>query len=234
MISVEKAVIARLSKNRINFEILVDPEKSLEMKKGGDVAIEDVLAAQEIFSDARKGERTSAHDLEDCFGTNDIFKIAKAIVKHGEIQLTTEQKHHMIEEKRKQIADIISKQGIDPKTKAPHPQQRILNAMGEMHVNIDPFKPAKEQVENVLSRIREVIPISMERLEIAIKVPIQFAGKASSVIRQMVPVIKEEWKPDSWIVLIEIPAGMQGDIYTRLNELTSGQIEVKIVKEKQV
>jgi ribosome maturation protein SDO1 len=50
----------------------------------------------------------------------------------------------------------------------------------------------------------------------------------------MAPVLKEEWKADAWIAVIEIPAGMQGDIYSRLNELTSGQVEVKIVKEKQV
>jgi len=234
MVSVEKAVIARLHKNHMNFEILVDPDKSLEMKKGGDLDIQDVLAAQEIFKDAHKGERASAQDLENCFGTADIMKVAEAIVKHGEIQLTTDQKHHMIENKRKQIADIISKQGIDPKTKTPHPPQRILNAMDQAHVNIDAFKPAKDQVETVLEKIREIIPISLERLEIAVKVPIKYAGKASSIIRQMAPVIKEEWKPDSWIVLIEIPAGMQADIYSRLNDLTSGQVEVKIVKEKQV
>jgi len=162
------------------------------------------------------------------------MKVAEAIVKDGEIQLTTEQKHNMREEKRKQIADIISKQGIDPKTKTPHPPQRILNAMEQAHVNIDPFKPAKEQVEIVLEKIREIIPISMERLEIAVKVPIKFAGKASSIIRQMASVLKEEWKSDCWIVMIEIPAGMQADVYGRLNELTSGQVEVKIVKEKQV
>ena len=132
MVSVEKAVIARLHKKGVNFEILVDPDKSLEMKRGGAVAVEDVLAAQEIFKDAHKGERASAQDLEDCFSTADIMKVAEAIVKHGVIQLTTEQKHHMIEEKRKQIADIISKQGIDPKTKTPHPPQRILNAMDQV------------------------------------------------------------------------------------------------------
>jgi ribosome maturation protein SDO1 len=163
-----------------------------------------------------------------------MFKIAHAILRHGEIQITTEQKHHMVEEKRNEIANLISKQGIDPKTKIPHPPQRILNAMEQAHINIDPFRPAKEQTEMVLAKIREILPISIERIEIAVKVPIKYAGKASAVIRQMAPVIKEEWKPDCWIVIIEIPAGMQGDIYSRLNELTSGDVEVKIVKEKQI
>ena len=48
MVSVEKAVIARLHKKGVNFEILVDPDKSLEMKRGGEVPIEDVLAAPRV------------------------------------------------------------------------------------------------------------------------------------------------------------------------------------------
>ncbi len=234
MVSLEKSVIARLSKNHVVFEVLVEPDKSLEMRKGKNIAIEDILAVQEIFKDAHKGERASVHDMEEYFGTSDILKVAEEIVKHGEIQLTTEQKHRMVEEKRKQIADIISKQSIDPKTKTPHPPQRILNAMEQTHVNIDPFKPAKDQVEATLSKIREILPISMEKLEIAVKIPIKYAGKASAVVRQIAPVLKEEWKSDCWIVLIEIPAGMQADVYSRLNELTSGQAEIKVVKEKQI
>jgi ribosome maturation protein SDO1 len=234
MVSVDKAVIARLSRNHVSFEILVDPDKSLEMRRGAKLSIQDVLAVQEIFKDAHKGERASAQDLEDCFKTKDIFAVAESIVMHGEIQLTTEQKHRMTEEKRKQVADIISKQGIDPKTKLPHPPQRIMNAMDQAHVSIDPFKPARDQIESVLTKICEVIPIRMEKLEIAVKIPIKFAGRASSIVRQIAPVLKEEWKPDCYIVLMEIQAGMQGDVYNRLNELTSGQVEVKIIKEKQI
>jgi ribosome maturation protein SDO1 len=234
MVSLDKAVTARLSKNHVNFEILVDPDKALQMKKGTTVSVDSVLVVREVFHDAGKGERASAEDLQKFFGTRDVFRIAEAIIKHGDVQITTEQRHKLVEEKRRQIADVISKQGIDPKTKVPHPPQRILNAMEHAHVNIDPFKPANEQVKGVLERIQSIIPISLEKLEIAIKVPIQYAGKASSIIRQMAPVKKEEWKPDSWIALVEIPAGMQGEIYSRLNELTSGSVEVKIVKEKQV
>ncbi len=234
MVSLEKAVIARLSRKGLHFEVFADPEKSMDFKRGKPIPIEDVLAAREIFTDARKGERAPANELDDCFGTQDVMKIAGDIIRSGDIQLTTEQKHKMTEDRRREIADTISRQGMDPKTKTPHPPQRILNAMHDAHVNVDPFKPAKEQIEGVLSKIRGILPISMERLEIAVKVPLRFAGKASAAIRQMAPVLKEEWKPDSWIVLIEIPAGLQGDVYKRLNDLTAGEVEVKIVREKQV
>ncbi len=234
MVSVEDAVIARISKAGMDFEIMVDPDKALEFKKGEGGNVEDILAVSEIFKDSKKGERHSSEDLQKAFGTTDVFEIAKRIIREGEIQLTQEQRNRFIEEKKKEIANIIARQGVDPKTKLPHPVTRILNAMAEAHVLIDPFKPAKEQVKNVLEKIQEVLPISLERIEVAIRVPIEYAGKASSIVREITEVKKEEWTSSAWIALIEIPAGIQGDIYDRLNKLTSGNVEVKIVKEHKI
>lgn len=234
MVSVEEAVIARISKGSTNFEILVDPDKALEFKKGKDYSIENILAVKEIFSDVKKGERASGGDLEKYFGTKDIIKISETIIRQGQIQLTTEQKRKLVEEKKKQIADIISKQGINPKTNLPHPPDRILKSMDEAHVNVDPFKKAEDQIESVISRIQEIIPVHLERIEIAVKIPMQYAGRASSLIRGICLIKKEEWKSDGWIAVIEIPAGMQSDIYNKLNDLTSGNVEVKVIKRKGI
>ncbi|NIP40925.1 MAG: ribosome assembly factor SBDS [Candidatus Aenigmarchaeota archaeon] len=234
MVSVEDAVIARISKSGMNFEIMVDPDKALEFKRGKEENIENVLAVTEIFKDCNKGERHSSEDLQKSFGTTDVFEVAKKIVTEGEIQLTTEQRNRFTEDKKKEIANIISRQGIDPKTKLPHPSGRILNAMKEAHVLVDPFRPAKEQVKNVLEKIQEVLPISLERIEIAIRVPIEHAGKANSIVREITDVKKEEWTSNAWIAVIEIPAGMQSDIYDRLNKLTGGKVEVKIIKEHKL
>ena len=234
MVSVEDAVTARISKEEMHFEVLVDPDKALELKRGAEVNIEDVLAVSEIFKDAKTGERHSSEDLHKAFGTTDVFEIAEKIVKEGEIQLTTEQRNKFMEEKRKEIANIISRQGIDPKTKVPHPPNRILNAMEEAHVSVDPFRPAKDQIKNVLEKIQEVLPISLERMEIAIRVPMEYAGKANSIVREITEVKKEEWTPSAWVAVIEIPAGMQGDIYDRLNKLTGGKVEIKILKEHKL
>ena len=72
------------------------------------------------------------------------------------------------------------------------------------------------------------MPIKFERITLAIKIPPQFAGKASSVIRNFGKMIKEEWKGDgSYLCMIEIPGGIQQDVYDKLNTLTHGQFEVK-------
>ncbi len=231
MVSIDQAVIARMTKAGHHFEILVDSDKALAYRKGQPYGLENILAVRQVFKDAKKGDRVSDADLTKHFGTHDVLKVADEIIRHGEIQITTEHRRKLIEEKTKEIADIISKQGIDPKSGLPHPPQRIMNAMNEAHINVDPFKSAQEQVNSVLEKIRPIIPISIQTLEVAIKIPMQYSGRAAAAVRNMAPIKREEWKSDAWYAVIEIPAGMQSSIYAKINELTGGTAEVKVVKK---
>ncbi|MCD6367648.1 MAG: ribosome assembly factor SBDS [Candidatus Aenigmarchaeota archaeon] len=232
-ISTEDAVIARLNRGGKHFEILVDPDKALDVKKGVDVPLEDLVVIEEVFEDSSKGERSSTEDLKKTFGTTEIKNIVYRIIREGEVHLTTEQRRRMREERRKEIANIISRRAIDPQRKIPHPPQRILNAMEEAGVKINEMESAESQVDKVVSSIKSIIPISMEMIRIAVKVPPQHIGKAYGKIKNFGEIKKEEWKNDgSWIGIIEIPAGMQGDFYTLLNDLTKGEAETKIVKER--
>ncbi len=231
MVALEKAVIARLDKGKSHFEILVDPELAAELKKGKMVSIHTMLAVQGVFKDARKGDHASEAELRTAFGTTDVTKIAELIVREGEIQLTTEQRKRAIEEKKKQIVDMLAREAINPQTGLPHPPARIANALEQAKIAIDPFKPAENQIEAVLEAIQPVIPIKIERVEIAIKIPIAWAGKAAAVVRQLAPIKKEEWKEDGWFALIEVPAGLQAEVYSKLAKLTGGQIETRVIKK---
>ncbi|MBN2101478.1 MAG: ribosome assembly factor SBDS [Candidatus Aenigmarchaeota archaeon] len=235
MVSVDKAVIARLVKNGETFEVLVDPDKALAYRKGSPVSIDNILATSEIFKDSKKGDRPTATDLDKAFGKGmDFLHMAEKIIKEGEIQLTTEQRRKLTEEKRKAVADLISKYAIDPKSKLPHPPQRITNAMEQAHVHVDPFKSEKEQMKDIIDMISPIIPISVEKVDVAIRIPLEHAGRAEPVLRRIAQVKKEEWTSTSWIVVIEIPAGMQADIYARLNDVTKGSIETKIIGETKL
>jgi len=233
VISVEKAVIARITKSGEKFEILVDPEKAMELKTGKEVALEDVIASEEVYEDSKKGLRAASEKINKTFGTNDLKTIVNKIIKEGEVQITTEQRKQMLEEKTKAIANIISKRGVNPQTGLPHPPDRILRAMEQAKVRIEIEKRVEEQVDNILKSIQTIIPIKFEKIQLAIKIPPEFSGKAVSTIRNFGTLIKEEWKGDgSYVCLIEIPAGIQQDVYDRLNNLTRGQIEVKIFKKE--
>jgi len=231
LISLDDAVIARLHKGEDHFEILVDPHAAEKLIEGKDVDILSSLAIDTIFKDSKKGTHASQESLEKIFGTDDVETIVKEIILKGDIQLTTEQRHEMQEQKRKRIVDIIVKNAMDPKTKTPHPRQRIELAIEEAGVHVDPFKPVDEQVTLVVEALRPIIPISMEQVKISVKISSQYIRKAYGIARNFGVLEREDWQSDgSWIGVIRIPAGMQTDFYDKLNTVTKGNVETRILK----
>ncbi len=229
MVTLEDAVIARYEKGGSHFEVLVDPDMAMAFKEGTGDAIE--LASEEIFKDSKKGDRASAEHLLKTFDTDDPIEIAKIIILKGDIQLTTDQRRKMTETKRKQVVTVISRNAINPQTRAPHPPTRIELAMEEAKVHIDPFKTVDEQVNIVLKALKPLIPIRFEKIKIAVKIPPEYAGSAYGDLHRFGKLIKEDWLKDgSWAGLFEIPAGMQPDFYDLLNKRTHGNAITKMVE----
>ena len=169
--NVDDAVICRLKKNGLNFEILVDCDKTMDFKHGKEVDIEDVIVGDDIFKDVKKGEHASEHDLRNVFSTDDKKLMIRKILKNGDVQLTTEYKNKLRDEKKKAIISLISRNAVDPKTNIPHPPQRVENAMNEARVNIDEFKSAEQQVGDIVKQIISIIPIAYELRKIRINYP---------------------------------------------------------------
>jgi len=231
LVSLDEAVIARLRKGEDHFEILVDPHSAEKLIDGKEVDILSALAIDAIFKDSKKGTHAPQESIQKYFGTDNIEAVAKEIILKGEIQLTTEQRHEMQERKRKRIVDIIVKNAMDPKTKTPHPRQRIELAIEEAGVHIDPFKPVDQQVKIIVEALRPIIPISMEQIRVSIKIPPHYIGKSYGVARNYGVLEREDWQSDgSWIGIVRIPAGMQTDFYDKLNDVTKGNVETRILK----
>jgi len=217
------------------FEILVEPNKALEFKRGGNVKMEDILAYPVIYKDTKQSEAVASHDLQKAFGTTDPFKIATRIIKEGELQLTTEQRRQMIEQKKTQIANIISKRGVNPQTNTPHPPQRILNAMDQAGIQIDPFQNAEQQIDKVLKSIKPIIPIKFQRVVLQIKIPPQYAGKAYSVIKSFGTTQQESWLNDGSLQIgVEMLAGLQDEFFQKISGITHGQFESKVIKREDI
>ena len=227
-------VIARVEKSGEKFEILVKPEAVQKIRDGKEVDLLKELAIDEIFKDAHKGSKAAEEKMVEFFGTTEPLAVAKQIIQRGEIQLTTEQRRQMLEVKRKQIVQYIAANAINPQTGAPHPPQRIENAMEEAKVHIDPFKPVEEQVKEVLDALRPLLPIRFEKVRIAVKLSAEDSAKAYGDIKGYGTILKEEWSPTgAWLGVIEMPAGLQTDFLARLNAKTRGNVETRVLKADQ-
>lgn len=231
MVSLDEAVVARYKKFGMEFEILVDPYKAMELREGKDISIDEVVAVEDIFSDAKKGDRASRENIVKVFGSDDFETVAKKIIREGEIQITAQQRREMQEMKKNQIIFFIHRNAINPQTNAPHPPERIERALEEAKVHIDIFKKVEDQIPGIIKALRPILPLKFEELELAIKIPALYAPKAYGEIHSIGKVIKEEWQNDgSWICLLRIPAGMQDELYEVVNRLTKGEALVKILK----
>ena len=233
MVNVDKAIIARYKHAENYFEILVDCDMALEYREGNIDNLSDVLATNEIFKDVKKGEKSPEAELLSVFKTTDAKEIASIIIKKGEIQLTTEHKAKLREEKKKQIIHFIHRNAIDAKTGFPHPPQRIESAMEEAKVRIDEFKPVSEQVQEIITKLRPIIPIRIETRELSIQIPSEYTGKAYSSLRRFGKLLREDWLSTGALsVILEIPAGIQEELENELNKLTKGETEFKILSKK--
>jgi len=226
-----KYTLARLSIEGEHFEILVKPDPALQYKRGEQTPISKILVIDTIFTDSNKGERASEQKLVDAFGTVDIMEIAQTILRRGELQLTTEQRRSMIDEKRIQIIDYISRHSLDPRTGLPHPPIRIKQAMEQVRVIIDPFTAVEEQAKEVINKLRVILPISVEHIRIAIKIPPEYVPVSMGVVKNLGEVKQEEWLSDgSWVAIVELTAGAHIPFLERLAKVTRGNLLSKIVK----
>jgi len=231
MVRLDDAVPARLKTHGTTFEVLVDPDGALALKRGERVNLEDILAVEDIFENASRGDRSPEEDLQKAFGTLEVLPIAEIIIKKGDISLTAEQRKQFIENKRRQVIEVIARNAINPQTKTPHPPGRIEQAMTEARVNIDPTKSIDELVKIAMKAIRPLIPIRFEEVEVAVKIPSAYAPKAYGEVAAYGKLIREAWQNDgSWIGVVQIPAGMQTEFYALINRLTKGEAETKLLK----
>ncbi len=230
MIPLDRAVVARLETHGERFEILVDPDLAVKVRHGEDIDIEDAVAAIFVFENASRAEKSSDESLQKVFQTTDFETIARRIIEKGEIHLTSEQRKHLMEEKRGQVITFIARHAINPQTGLPHPPARIEMAMEEAKVSIDPFKPLDDLVAETMKALRPLIPIRFEEIRVAVRIPPEHAAKAYGDIDAFARIEQEEWQKDgSWICVVKIPGGMQQELESLVRKVSKGAGQLRVL-----
>lgn len=235
MISLDEAVTARLESHGERFEVLVDPDAALAIKRGEfDGELEDVIAAEDVFEDASRGDRPAESDLEEVFGTTDPMEIIPQVIERGEIQITADQRREMQEQKHRQLVNKITRNAVNPQMDdAPHPPDRIERALEEAGFKVDPMEPVENQIDDALDALRPVIPIRFDEVVMAVRLPAEHAGSGQARIRQFGDLEREEWQNDgSWVGVVRFPAGLQNEFYELANEVSAGDADTRVVKDE--
>jgi ribosome maturation protein SDO1 len=223
-----KVTVVKLVIEGNRFEILVKPDLALDYRMGKRNDLTNVLISDEIYSDANKGSRASSDKLSRYFKSNDMGEVARQILMSGELNLTTEQRRKMVEEKKKQIIDFISKSFVDPRTHLPHPPLRIQSAMEDVRISIDPFKKADEQAKSIIEALRKVLPLKSEILKLTVTIPAKHSAQGYSALKSIGNFKSDEWLADGSVrVTLEVNAGMKGRIVEKIGSATRGTAQIK-------
>jgi len=219
---------ARIKKNGKEFEILVDLENSMNLKKGLST-IQRALEMPTVFTDSKKGLRASTADLKAAFGTDEPYAIAEIIIRQGEVLLTQDFRDAAQEEQIKKVVDALVRNAVDARTGMPYTPDRIRTAMQEAHVQIK-NRPVEEQLPEIIEKLSPILPIKVQKKRIRITIPAMHTGKVYGLIAGYKE--SEEWKNNGdLVVVVGIPAGLQLEFYDKLNSMTHGAALTEEMKE---
>jgi ribosome maturation protein SDO1 len=223
--------LARFSFEGEKFEIMVKPDPALDYKLGKKKDISAILVSEEIYTDSGKGTKPSAEKLLKAFKTEDLTEIAKIIMEKGDLNLTTDQRRKMIEDKKKQIVEFIVKTYVDPRTHLPHPPIRVEQAMKDGRVSVDPQKTVEDQVKDIVEKLRSIIALKSENMNLEITIPAQYASQSYAVLKSVGSLKKEEWQNNGSLkAILEIPAAARPNVIDRLGSITKGSASVEVMK----
>jgi ribosome maturation protein SDO1 len=161
------------------------------------------------------------------FKTTDQFEIAKQIMEKGDLNMNTDQRRKMVEEKKRQIVEYINKNFVDPKTHLPHPISRINAVIDDSRVGIDPFRRLEDQIKYIIEPLRKLLPLKSEILELTVTVPAQFSGQSFSVFKSIGDIKSEQWLSDGSLqVVLNLNAGLKSSFLDRIGTATKGSAQV--------
>lgn len=226
-----KGQIVRYQKGKHKFEVLCKPGLPLQFRENK-IGWDKVLMIDMVFTNSSKGDRAGGAELTEIFGTDNMDECCKKIVMEGDIQLTQQERDKFYEEARKQIVFFIHKNYIDPKTKLPHPPDRIDHAMTEIKFKIDPNKDAKSQAEDCATKLQGKLMLSKAvQIQARLTIKKQHVGQCKNIIHKIANVTHEEWVPEGCIFDLELTKPDLDQLTSALYKPTSGDYHFQFVDE---
>jgi ribosome maturation protein SDO1 len=218
---------ARITKGGKHYEILVDLDEALKVKKG-EGNINSAVLTEAVFHNIKSGERAGESDLNKEFGTVNFPEVCLKIIQQGEVVLTSDFMKEEQEKKYKQVVDFLVSNAVDQNSR-PYTPDRIMSALKEANVNVK-NKPIESQVSEILEALNKIIPIKMEMKKVKIIVPAQHTGQVYGLVNEYKE--KEEWKENGDLeVILNVPAGIIFEFYDKLNSSTHGSAITEEIKE---
>lgn len=235
-IRLTNVAVVRMKKAGKRFEIACYKNKVMSWRSKLEKDIDEVLQTHTIFTNVSKGQVAKKEDLMKAFETEDQTEICKQILAKGELQVSDKERHLALESMFKDIATTVASKCINPETKRPYPVTMIENAMrDEIHFSVKPNRNAKQQALDVISQLKEVMPLERAQMRLRIVIPEKEARKLKDkVIKFMTKMETEEWDNGSLTIICLIDPGQYRGIDELIRSETKGTALIELVNLNEV
>lgn len=174
-------------------------------------------------------------DLVKAFGIDDQTEICKQILAKGELQVSDKERHLALDSMFRDIATTVASKCINPETKHPYPVSMIENAMREeIHFSVKPNRNAKQQALDVISQLKEVMPLERAQMRLRIVIPEKEARKLKDkIIKFITKMETEKWENGLTIICLIDPGQYRG-IDELIRSETKGTALLELVNLNEV
>ena len=181
----------------------------------------------EICTDISQGLRPSHQELETVFNTTDPAQIIEIMTAKGEILVPADVRKKVREQRWNQLVDMIQVNSVNAQTKVVFTKSIIESALHQAKVHLNEHKSVKSQFDDIIRKLRPIIPISIETKTFTIIIPGQYVGATQHLVRKNSKLLKEDWDSSgSWRIKVEVPAGFQQRLIDMLQSVAHGTIEI--------
>ena len=184
--------IVKLKLGKSRFELACYPNKVQDYRDKKEKDIHEVLQAQEIFTDAIKGDLVPRKVLKEVFPKMSYQEIIKLILDKGDIQTGEKEREKGTANFKRYISNIIVQKTYNTDNGLPFPQDIITQALDNINFKYNEKENEKKQALKAIKELinQKILPI--ERKLIQLKISLKKIENENN------PILKEKEKLDEF------------------------------------
>ncbi|XP_032676365.1 ribosome maturation protein SBDS [Odontomachus brunneus] len=235
-IRLTNVAVVRMKKGGKRFEIACYKNKVVSWRSKLERDIDEVLQTHTVFANVSKGQVAKKEDLIKAFGIDDQTEVCKQILEKGELQVSDRERHMAIDSMFKDIATAVATMCVNPETKRPYPVSMIESAMkDQLHFSVKPNRNSKQQALEVISQLKEMMPIERAQMRLKIVIQRREARKLrDKVVKLVSKTESEEWDNGVLTITCLIDPGQFRQLDELVQSETKGSALLELLCLKEI
>lgn len=252
--------VVRMRKGGKRFEIACYKNKVFNWRNGVEEDIDEVLQIAKVYENVSKGKFAKKSDWAKAFGVQSEEQACRAILDHGELQVSGGRAQgarrevrsvfsapngyiyfifytkvfmlYFIRSMYRDIATIVADKCVNPTSNRPYPYTVIERVMKEIHYAVIPNRSAKQQALELIKKLPEHIPLARAKMKIQVTTPASGVKAIKAGLLKEEAEIVEQTGSETVRMVVLITPGSYRIVNSLVQEHTGGQGSLEVIDLK--